>query len=124
MRPLDLHCTMFRICLIGPIIFGIHQTPPKELLASGWAPQSCCQTCSYRLYDKPEEEAERKALHLQLVQQECETIRAAAIEQATREAEREVARILADAQASARQQAAEERDALRLEAREQAQAII
>ena len=57
------------------------------------------------------------------VQQECDAIRAAAIQEATREAELEVARILSDAQDSARQQAAEERVALLQQAREQAQAI-
>jgi len=73
-----------------------------------------------------EEEAANleKAARLALVQKECEAIRAAAIEQATREAEDKVSRILADAQNSARQQAAEEREQLVNEARMQAQAII
>lgn len=68
--------------------------------------------------------AEEKAKRLALVQEECEAMRAAAIVQATREAEEKVARILADAQNSARQQAAEERELLTREAREQACSII
>ena len=68
--------------------------------------------------------AEEKTRRLAVVQKECEAIRAAAIEQATKEAEEKVAQILADAQNSARQQAAEEREQLTKEAREQADIII
>eukprot|EP00277_Geminigera_cryophila_P035308 CAMPEP_0173128930 /NCGR_PEP_ID=MMETSP1102-20130122/58853_1 /TAXON_ID=49646 /ORGANISM="Geminigera sp., Strain Caron Lab Isolate" /LENGTH=387 /DNA_ID=CAMNT_0014039179 /DNA_START=123 /DNA_END=1283 /DNA_ORIENTATION=- len=73
---------------------------------------------------RDEEEAEARAGRLALVEQECDALRAAAIQQATAEALEHVARILADAQNSARQQAAEERSALLCQAREEAAEIV
>lgn len=73
---------------------------------------------------KEEEEEKEKKEKLAAVQQECEEMRAAAIQQATREAEAAVARILGDAQNSARQQAAEEREALIKEAHEDVKNIV
>jgi len=73
---------------------------------------------------RDEEEAEAKAGRLAIVEQECDALRAAAIQQATAEALEHVARILADAQNSARQEAAEERSALLCQAREEAAEIV
>ena len=74
--------------------------------------------------EEGEEEASERARKLAAVEMECNDIRAAAIEEARREAEAEVARILTEAQNSARQQAAEEREGLLREAQEQANAIV